>query len=235
MSDVKTGSAFLGAILAAMVLPCAGIAPTQRPPLRRRARRGQAAGRRAGHQERAVSESQPRRRRDRAQVRAAGVGRLEAVVSGSRISRAESGVKAAADLQEPQTRLPRKVLRPRVSFLQHSRGWLPRVRQQVLPAERDLVAFRLHVPRLARIPHPAHAPGRRAVFVPAATDPWAASRLHLAHITGLARRATPVRATDPAQVLPARMQRLDQARRRWAACINRVPDANPSRRVCSLQ
>ena len=100
MSGAKTGSAFLIAMVAAMVLPCAGIAQmqqtgtqeststtpsahaTQRPPLRRRVRRGRAVERRAGQQEKTVSESQPRRRRDRAWEQPAEVGRRGAEVSG---------------------------------------------------------------------------------------------------------------------------------------------------------
>jgi len=112
----------------------------------------------------------------------------------------------------------------------------------VHPAERDQVALWLHVPTLARIAHPVDASGRRAVFVPAAVDPWAAGRLHLAHITSLARRAARVRATDRVRVLPVRMRALDHPRHsrhrappRWAARGNRVPGANPSRKACLAQ
>jgi hypothetical protein len=59
-------------------------------------------------------------------------------------------------------------------------------------AERDRVAFRPHVPRLAAIPRPVHASRRRAVFVPAKANSWAVSGPHLAHIAMRGSRTTPV-------------------------------------------
>ena len=176
MSDAKTGSAFLIVILAAMVLPCVGTAQMQQSgtqeststtPSSTNTTTNLFSGKSGRGKRRNVEldggEGEFRIHRHDAggverRSEQAEAGWQEAEVSGSSSSRAQAGARAAADRWEPQVPLARKVLRQRISFLQHSRVLLSGVRRP----RRSRFAF----PVWRGIPLPVDASGRRAVLVP---------------------------------------------------------------------
>lgn len=260
MSGAKTGSAFLIAILAAIVLPCAGIAQMQQSgtqdststtPSRNDATATSTAANPAGASGGASTWTSGKGSfgatgRTSARSSAGATGGSWAAGSGS------FGMKAQPDgiwhengggsMGTPNTAPTQSPA---------AEGLVPAALPG-LPAEFPATASSPGGARSGGIPASGSRagghPGSGAQFAASsgprtgAGDPRAASRLYLAHAAMLARPATPVRDTDPVQVLPTRMPERShpphsrrQAPRQRAARGNRVPDANPSRRVCSPQ